>query len=247
MTRETQGTVILIVGLVVARLTLEGGYQSYVKSGLYWPLLLSAVLLVAVGGWTMWQSRGSAATVAPEAEADAHGPAGHDGHRERVGWLLLVPIAVLLLVAPSPLGAFAAERGSANRVTEVEGAGFDPLPEPREGAVDMTFQETVVRTFYADEDAIRGVPVRLTGFVVPDDAAPGQYRLTRFVVGCCAADGSPLQVLVTTSDPIPPADTWVEVVAAWDGSFVETGLSRLPVMEQHSLREVDEPDQPYEY
>lgn len=248
MTRETQATVLLVIGLVMARLTLEGGYQSYVKSGLFWPLLLSAVTLSAIGGWTLWQARGSSPAVATHPEPDAHGHhAGDDAHREHVGWLLLVPIAVLLLVAPAPLGAFAAERGSTNRVTAVEEAGFAPLPEPRDGAVNLTIQSTIVRTFYADESTIKGVPLRLIGFVVPDDTAPDQYRLTRFVVGCCAADGTPLQVLVKTSHPLLPADTWVEVVAAWDGSFAESGASRLPVMEEHSSRQIDEPDQPYEY
>lgn len=258
MNRETQGTVLLVLGLVVGRLAIGGGYQSYVKSGLFWPLVLSALVLAAVGGWSMWISRHDDRVpehghdhepapvdgVVPDAyDLDGH----HDHHRERVGWLLLAPIAVLLLVAPAPLGAFAAQRDTANRTSDtVPQAAFPPLPEPTDGAVDLTFQQTLVRTLYDEPSNIEGVPLRLTGFVVPDDAN-GRFRFTRFVVGCCAADGTPIQLLVETDQPVPPADTWIEAVVSWTGELVEDGPTRLPVMRLESVREVEQPTQPYEY
>lgn len=254
VTRETQATILLVLGLVVGRLTMQGGYQSYVKSGLFWPLLLSAVVLVAVGGWSMWASHRDNRARAEHDEdridvvPDAHDLAGvHAHHRERVGWILLAPIAVLLLVAPAPLGAFAAQRDTANRTASTEPtASFSPLPDARDGAVDLTFQQTLVRTYYDDPDAIMDVPLRLVGFVDQTDD-PATFRLTRFVVGCCAADGTPIALLVETDQPVPDEDTWVEAVVTWTGGFVEDGPSRLPVMELQSLVEVEQPSQPYEY
>lgn len=248
MTRETQSTVILVIGLIVGRLALQGGYTAYVKPGLYWPLLASAAVLVAVGAWSMWAARRTAAAdgVAEVVDEDAHGHAGHDAHRERVGWLLLVPIAVLLLVAPAPLGAFAAQRGAANRTAQADASLFEALPPARDGAVDLTFQESIIRMFYDKEDTLAGTPIRLVGFAVPDDESGSRWRLTRFTVGCCAADASPLQVVV--DDPeVPATDTWLEAVVTWGGTFVEDGNSRLPLMTLVSSREVPEPAEPYEY
>lgn len=248
MTRDTQGMVLLVLGLVVGRLTIEGGYQSYVKSGLFWPLAVSAAVLVAVGAWSLMSRRAGRGGAPTDTAPDAHDLDGtHTHHRERIGWLLLAPIAVLLLVAPAPLGAFAAQRDTANRTpAPVEEAAFTPLPEARDGAVDLTLQETLVRTLYDDPVNIEGVPLRLTGFVVPHDD-PGRFRFTRFVVGCCAADGTPIQLLVDTDRPVPAPDTWLEVVVTWTGRVEDEGLSQLPVMELRSATEVEQPEQPYEY
>jgi uncharacterized membrane protein YcgQ (UPF0703/DUF1980 family) len=43
--------------------------------------------------------------------------------------------------------------------------------------------------------------VRLIGFVAPADGGDG-YRLTRFVIFCCAADAEALQTVVR-GDPTP--------------------------------------------
>lgn len=248
MNRETQATIVLVLGLVVGRLAIDGGYQSYVKSGLFWPLAVSAAILVGVGGWSMWTARTGDGHDGAEVVPDAHDLAGvHHHHRERVGWLLLAPIGVLLLVAPAPLGAFAAQRDTANRAANtVQEAAFPPLPAPRDGAIDLTFQQTLVRTLYDDPANIEDVPIRLTGFVVPGEGQ-GQFRFTRFVVGCCAADGTPIQLLVRTDRPIPDADTWLQAVVTWTGEVVEDGQVRLPVMRLESAQEVEQPEQPYEY
>lgn len=251
MNRATQGTVLLVLGIVVGRLVLQGGYQAYVKSGLFWPLLASAAVLIAVGGWSMWASTHAPAGSGEDADGavpDAHDLDGtHGHHRERVGWLLLTPVAVLLLVAPAPLGAFAAQRNTANRTpAAVQEASFPALPAATNGAVDLTFQQTLVRTLYDEPANIEGVPLRLTGFVAPD-VDDDRFRFTRFVVGCCAADGTPIQLVVDSDRPIPSPDTWIEAVVTWTGEFVDEPPSRLPVMELESLTEVEPPERPYEY
>jgi uncharacterized repeat protein (TIGR03943 family) len=247
--REAEAAVLLLVGLVVVRLVLEGGYLWYVKPGLFWPLLVSCAILVVVGGVTLWRPTGDAED-APEhgVQVDGSDPHGHaHAGGPRVGWLMLLPVVVLATMAPSSLGAFAADRASSNQFAqpsfeEIYGA----LPEPVDGAVPLTLTSTILRAFHDDERSLEDVPLRLVGFVVPDEQ-PGMYRLTRFVVGCCAADGQPIQVLVEGAAPAPAADTWLEVVGRWDGRILERGSSRLPVIALDEQRTIDEPAQPYEY
>ena len=47
-------------------------------------------------------------------------------------------------------------------------------------------------------------------------------------------------------DDVPPADTWQEVIAVWNGEIADTDVTRLPVLEVVSARTIDEPAVPYE-
>ena len=61
-----------------------------------------------------------------------HGGAGHDdghGHHEpRVGWLLILPVLGLLLVAPPALGAFSADQAGSVLASTQQDSDFPPLP-----------------------------------------------------------------------------------------------------------------------
>ena len=69
----------------------------------------------------------------------AHGHGGHQ-HTARVGWLLLVPVLVVLLVQPAALGSYAVSGRSV-----VPGGGDDQyaLAAPVRGAVPMSMAEFV--------------------------------------------------------------------------------------------------------
>jgi uncharacterized repeat protein (TIGR03943 family) len=143
-----------------------------------------------------------------EQPADGHG--GHR-HKARVGWLLLVPVLVVLVVQPAALGSYAV---SSRSVVPGGGGGFQPLAAPVRGAVPMPMAEFVTRAVRDPGQSLAGVRVRLVGFVAPGDGAGG-YRLTRFVVFCCAADAEALQTVVR-GDPTPRArDQWLEVEGTW--------------------------------
>jgi uncharacterized membrane protein YcgQ (UPF0703/DUF1980 family) len=101
-----------------------------------------------------------------------------------------------------------------------------------------------------DPEPVDGVPIRLVGFVIPDETIENGYRLGRFTINCCAADALLAQVPVTGSDQVHPADTWVEVVGIWDGETMSVGDARpvsLPLFRVESERQVEVPVQPYEY
>jgi uncharacterized repeat protein (TIGR03943 family) len=200
----------------------------------------------------------------PQPEHDHHG--GNAG--PRIGWLLLAPLLVLILVAPTGLGAAAAQRVDAyvpveaseeftsldepgdlipgpDSATPASGdpgsqSGGDPSQDPSllesaEAAgfgdsaeagdpgepidpnvpVEMRIYEFLDRAVWDEERSLEGRVVRLEGLVVNDPAIADGFRLTRFLVSCCAADGIPLQVVVRGVDGSFADDTWVVADLVW--------------------------------
>jgi uncharacterized membrane protein YcgQ (UPF0703/DUF1980 family) len=92
------------------------------------------------------------------------------------------------------------------------------------------------------------VRVRLVGFVAPTDGADG-YRLTRFVIFCCAADAEALQAVVH-GDPAPRArDQWLEVEGQWlpRPAAVDDPSPPPPVLNVDLVRPIAPAHPPYEY
>ncbi len=267
MSREVQAAVLLVMGIVIGRLVLTDAYLGYVKDTLYLPLLASAFVLVALGVLSLARDQedelaplevgvGDRAGSGPETSGHdlpgdvGHGTHGHDhATAPRIGMLMLVPVLALLLIAPQPLGSYAANRGGANRVAEPVIA-LGPLPEQTDGAVPLSLGDAVVRALYERDGPMSGTPVRLVGFVVADEDRNG-YRLSRFSLSCCAADASVRQVLIAGAGPDLPEDSWVEVVARFDGDISdpdgEGGATGIPVLQVLEQRPIDVPISPYEY
>lgn len=121
MSRRTQGFLLMLTGLVAFRLVITGTYDAYVRPGMRIPLLATSAFLVVLGVGTAfaeaWRAdrdhRGSEpGSGTADRDHDATGEDHHE-HRPWVGWLLAAPLAVLVLVAPAPLGADAASRQEA--------------------------------------------------------------------------------------------------------------------------------------
>ena len=96
MSRTTQNVVLLLVGLSTAVMLVKGTYLNYVKPGLLWWLIAAAAVLVALG---------LVAIVRDLRQVNDDGGEGtHDEHRHRagLGWLLLIPIAMVAFVVPPP-------------------------------------------------------------------------------------------------------------------------------------------------
>jgi uncharacterized repeat protein (TIGR03943 family) len=250
VSREVQAAILLVLGVVVARLTLTGGYLAFVKSTLWLPLLLSAVVLLGLGAMSILRDGEETLVEEGEGQHDPRGAHGHDHSRApRIGMLMLAPVLALLLVAPQPLGSHAASRGGANRVA-VPTLDLGPLGPMVDGAVPLTLSDTVVRALYEPEGPLIGTPIRLQGFVAPERDLAG-YRLSRFSMSCCAADASVRQVIVVGGVNDLPPDTWVEVVARFDGAVHEPagedGTARIPIVKAVTERQIDPPLSPYEY
>ena len=238
---------MLLVGALLIRMVATGDYLRYVRSGMGPWLVVSGVLLVALGlSGLVTAVRGRRRE---EPGHDQHhegheGHEGHDGHGHgsgRVGWLLLAPVLALLLVTPPALGSFGVDRTSTpGVVVAARGALFPPLPAGRPPR-SMTLLEFSQRAASRGGAGLGAAPVQLTGFVAqPRDGAG--VRLARYQIACCAADAA-AAVVRLVGVPGPPArDTWLSVAGTYRG----TGADGVPELAVTASRVVPAPEDPYE-
>lgn len=190
------------------------------------------------------------AYAAAAADAAVQGHAAGDGHGHghsgvpRVAWLLALPLLVAYLVTPPALGAFAAEQAGQTSQLADTGEAYPPLEVGPDGLADLPISEAVRRSLYHPTGSLEHTPVRMVGFVLPQDN--GRVLLTRFVIACCAADGTPAQVdlQLPQGQPTPARDTWLEVVATHDTTT--PGEPDRPRFTATSVREIPAPEDPYE-
>jgi uncharacterized repeat protein (TIGR03943 family) len=224
------GTISLLVGAVLLRLTLTDTYLRYVRPELGPWLLVAGVAVVLLGLATLlWALRDDQSS-----DPNAH---DHD-HGVGPGWLLLAPIAALLLVAPPTLGSYGVER-AANVDIRSGAPVFAPLMAGSE-PVRMGLLEFGQRAFERDGATFNGAQVQLTGFVA--GAEDRGFRLARYQIACCAADAAPVVVrVVGTSGDALPRDQWVRVTGAF-----HPGGEELPELAATSVVEIPAPEDPYE-
>jgi uncharacterized repeat protein (TIGR03943 family) len=222
------GSISLLLGTVLLRLSITGLHQRYVRVGMGPWLAVAGVVVIVLGVVTLERTL-----------PGRHSQAGHGhSHLPRVGFLLLAPVVVLLLVAPPALGSYGVDRGAVVDVTAGAPA-FEAL-DPAAGPVDMSLTEFSQRAFDHDGETFAGATVRLTGFVA-DEADP--FRLARYQIACCAVDAAPVVVRVTgaVGDP-PERDRWVTVV----GTFDSVTDDDIPTLAVTSIVDIPPPDDPYE-
>jgi uncharacterized repeat protein (TIGR03943 family) len=236
---QTRGLLLVVLGATAVWLWWSGEALNYVRPGLAPFLLASGVVVGLLGLLPPLGLLGQ-----ETAQADRQG--GHHD-RARVGWLLLVPVLVVMVVQPAALGSYAVS----GRSTVPGGdGGFDPLAAPVRGAVPMSMAEFVTRAERDPAQSLAGVRVRLVGFVAPSEGQQGGYRLTRFVIFCCAADAEALQAVVR-GDPTPRArDQWLEVEGTWlprPTAAEDDPSPPPPVLHADLVRPVAPARPPYEY
>ncbi|WP_162605522.1 TIGR03943 family putative permease subunit [Jiangella ureilytica] len=240
---RAQGILLLAIAAVSIRLGLTDAALAFVKPGLQ-PALLGTGIGLAVLG-----AHGLRRAYRRPPEADVAHPGAHHDHAPGVAWMLAIPLLTLLLVAPAPLGSFAAAR-QGSTPPAMSPAGFAELPEPRDGAVDLSLRDYVGRALFDPATSLDGVRVRLIGFVTPpEDDADGSYLLTRFAVNCCAADALAFTVEVL-GDEARPTETWLEIEGRWqprDGHEPGTASAEPPLLIADRITPIDQPGEPYEY
>ena len=195
------------------RLVINGEFGWFVQQHMRYPLLAAAIVLFIFGLYEVYEATGQ--------EEDESGSA-RIWVAPRVGWLLIVPFLVLLSVAPTALGAAAADRVDPVIPTETDEV-FESI-QSASGPVEMSVSEFLNRAIWDESGTLDGVLVRLEGLVVNDEAVPNGFKLTRFTVSCCAADGLPIQVTLRGAPPFED-DTWVVADVVWrvpDQPYQET-------------------------
>lgn len=248
MNRTAQDVLLMVFGAVLLQVGVTDAHLRFVKPSMQ-PLIVAAAVVLLVlavhglGSQLRSARSGNASYIFASATAL---PAEHAGHEHEHGapgtsWLLVLPLFVLLLVAPPALGADSVSRGASTLPVEQE-SSFRPLPAPRDGAVDLSVSEYGNRAAFGPE-TVQGTPVRLLGFAAPD--ARG-WVLARVSLSCCAADGRAATVRMTgeAARTVPAEDTWWEVTGTWVSAVAEDG--GVPALLVSSLSEVPAPRTPYD-
>ncbi|MFY1651477.1 TIGR03943 family putative permease subunit [Solwaraspora sp. WMMB762] len=259
MNKQAQGVVLLLLGGAVVRASVTDMYLRYVKEALQPFLIVAGLLLIAAAVMTLWHDLRRRSSPAPAVGVHAgHGHAvddgpgdaaddghGHAHHEPRVGWLLILPVLGLLLVAPPALGSYAVAQAGTALSSEQASSDYPPLPDG--DPAEISVLDYASRAIFDEGRSLDGRDVRLTGFVT--DGPDGEPMLARIVLSCCAADGRPIKVGMDGSAPTGlPADTWIEVVGRYSdriGTDPVNGAS-IPYLAVESWQQIDAPRQQYE-
>ncbi|KQS71517.1 TIGR03943 family protein [Modestobacter sp. Leaf380] len=243
MSRLAQHLLLVLLGGVTLRVSLSEAYLAYVQAG-FRPLLVAAgAVVLAVGLLGLVRDRPG---------RDAGPGQAHEHGGPRVAWLLLAPVAVLLVVAPGPLGAFTAQRQTAPVSAPPPGdvpLGIGP-DDPGESWRTMTLAGYSVRTQQSDTAPLRDRRIRLVGFLSPRDG--GGWYVTRIRIACCAADALAVRVVLEGPDADEllagrSADDWVEVVGTYAPSREHPTLGYPePVLDPDAVATVPAPVDGYE-
>ena len=232
---------MLLFGGAIVKATLTDVFLRYVKEGLRPFLLAAGVLLIATAVMSIWYELRHAPDAGTGHEGDEDH--GHAHHEPQVGWLLLLPVIGLMLIAPPPLGAFAAGQAGTISATAAD-AGYPPLPPGDPAPVSLL--DYASRALFDEGRSLSGRTVRLTGFVTagPD----GRPMLARMVLSCCAADGRPIKIGLTGPTVVDAAaDSWVDVVGVYSPEVAKDPVNQSDIayLEVRSWLPTAEPKQPY--
>lgn len=233
---------MLLFGGAILKASIGDLYLRYVKEILQPFLIASALLLIAAGVMTLWYDLRNPAGEHDHEPDDGH---GHKHHEPRVGWLLILPVLGLLLVAPPALGAYAAgQSGSALAGQQAE-SDYPALPEG--DPVEVTMLDYASRAVFDEGKSLTDRRLLLTGFVTqgPD----GQPMLARMILSCCAADGRPIKVGLSGNVPTAvPSDTWIEVTGSYTAKTAKDPVNEatVPYLEVETWQEIPAPKQQYE-
>ncbi|OBI83355.1 TIGR03943 family protein [Mycobacterium sp. 1245805.9] len=241
MTRETENTVLLVVGISIVMITITGEFTRYVKPGLLPWLVASAVLLIGLALLAMLRDIRRGGPRVTDG-VDEHGHA--HSHSRGIVWLLVVPIVALCFVTPPALRPSAAAPSATSVSNDVLNRAFPPIPPGR--APELSLPEVLMREAQDTTGSLKGRPITVTGFVLNE--AQG-VDLGRVVIICCAADaqlarihlGGPAAAQATGL----PDNTWVRVEGEVQPR--QPNSPKIPTLQATSVTRVDAPANPYDY
>ncbi|MDO5066995.1 MAG: TIGR03943 family protein [Propionibacteriaceae bacterium] len=228
-------TAVLMLATVAFIMVVTGAYLNYLQPW-FGPYLLAAS--IAAGVLALW----SLLELAERAQR-VHRAEGHSHGVPRVAALLLAPVVLFALAAPSSLGAEAVgEVQPQQRTTDtaMEVVEFPPLP--LDEVSELSLQEFSDRYVFGDPALLDGRPVRLLGFAGRPSRLPeGQWTVNRFRIFCCVADSTLFSTVVTGAEMPEGEDVWVEV----EGVLDMAASDQLPVLVVTTVEVVAKPEEPY--
>jgi len=235
MSRGTQNTLVLLVGLSALVMVIKGTYLHFVKPSLLPWLIAAAVVLIAL----------AVASIVRDLR-DAPGSDEH-GHRHRpwLVWLLLVPIALTTFVVPPPLGALGAAP-EAVAVTAPPKRAFPPLPAGR--APTVSIPDVVMRAAADSTNSLDRRLITLAGFTVKHSEGTD---LGRVVIVCCAADAQLARIHLSGAAAAEaagyPEDTWLQVEGTVVAGTSTESTNFVPTIAVSRVTRIDKPANTYAY
>ncbi|OZC64204.1 TIGR03943 family protein [Rhodococcus sp. 06-462-5] len=245
MKREVQNLLLLLLGGATLKISVDGTFVRYVKPSLHPYLLTAGVLIVAL------------AIASIVADIRRGGPAGdgHD-HDSRPYWLLLVPLAVILFIAPPALGVSAVGERSVTSSADRQRTAFPPLPNER--APEVPLLDVVQRAVRDTEGSLDGREIRVTGFAVATanggspraDGTREGLDLARILIICCAADARSVRIHLDAGsaalDDIPDG-TWLQISGTVDAATATEDTAFTPTMTVSTVERIEAPANTYAY
>lgn len=210
-------------------LLATGRVNLYLSTNTSWVVPVGAVLLTAAAIGRLASARGS------ESE-----PIGR--REEVILALMVVPVILVMVLPPATLGSFSASKKTAySPGVTLSSSFYDDITSTSEitllsiaaGQTSNQGSQALAKRAGADVDFI-GVASR-------DPSTPAdEFLLTRYVITCCVADATIVQVRVVNVSPgaIQPND-WVEV----RGQLYPLGRTML--VNADSVAVVPRPAKPY--
>jgi len=242
MKKPIQAILLLLSGTMLLRLTITGVFNYYVVEGMRYLLVPSGVFLLGLGLWYVWDLIGDyerrSSEERPDDDADSH-DVHH--HVPVIAYALLLPIAAVTFISPTPLGSFSAARESAVAPAPKENE-LSPVSSDRSSG-SLSLREFVTDAVWYEGKGLQKGTVELTGFVTPDPA--GGWWLARLSMSCCAGDARAARIKVLDA-PDLPADTWVTVEGRWTPGGGTRDASAIPLIQAESVSQIPVPANPYE-
>jgi putative membrane protein len=239
VSRESENTVLLLVGISIAMITVSGAFTRYVKPGLLPWLAASAALLIVL------------ALAAIIGDIRRGGPRRGDhgeGHSHRAGmaWFLLVPILLLIFVTPPALRPSAAAPSVTAVSNDVLNRAFPPLPPGR--APELSLPEVLMREAQDTTGSLTNRTITVTGFVLNE--AQG-VDLGRIVIICCAADAQLARIHLRGPAAAQAAgladNTWLRVEGEVIAAPRQPHSVAIPTLQATAVTRIDAPPNPYAY
>jgi uncharacterized repeat protein (TIGR03943 family) len=235
MSRGTQNTLVLLVGLSALVMVIKGTYLHFVKPSLLPWLIAAAAVLIALAVASIVRDLRNAP------DADEHG----HRHRPWLVWLLLVPIALTTFVVPPPLGAQGAAP-EAVAATAPPKRAFPPLPAGR--APTVSIPDVVMRAAADSTNSLDRRLITLTGFTVK---YPEGTDLGRVVIVCCAADAQLARIHLSGAAAAEaaayPEDTWLQLEGTVVPGTSTASTNFVPTIAVSRVTRIDKPANTYAY
>jgi uncharacterized repeat protein (TIGR03943 family) len=238
MRRETQNILLVLVGGALLKISLTGAYLRYVKPSHQWLLITGGVVMILLAAVSIIREIRGAHDI------DEHGHA----HSARSAWLLVLPVLAVFLIGPPPLGADSVARaeGNAPAAPSNEGDGSELFPAlPPGDPIALTLSDFSARAAWDSGNSLDNRRARLVGFVVQEG---DDTYVARLAIGCCAADAFPVKIKLQQKELSDlPDDSWIEVDVTLKPGSATRANAYVPSVTTHSVRQVAQPEDPYEH